>query len=115
YNKFELIIIDDGSTDKSVEKVKVIKDPRLKLIQQSNKGVSAARNQGIRSSMYEYIAFLDADDKWEPDFLKTIYTLIQKYQHAAMFATNYTFVRENGSIEEPKLNSNLPENTFAII
>lgn len=84
---FECIIIDDGSTDKSAEIVKEYTDPRICLIQQKNAGGSAARNRGIDAAQNEYIAFLDADDEWLPDFLKTISYLIAKYPDAGAYAT----------------------------
>lgn len=91
YQDFEIVIVDDGSTDRSVEKVKRILDPRIRLIHQSNAGVSAARNRGIEEAKGEYIAFLDADDEWKSDYLKTQYKLTQKYPECSVFACNYEF------------------------
>lgn len=61
-DSLELIIVDDGSTDDTVAKIKQLSDPRITLIQQANNGVSVARNRGIESAKGEFIAFLDADD-----------------------------------------------------
>ena len=66
FTDFEILIVNDGSSDDIVEWVSQITDPRVKLISQTNQGVSAARNMGIRKSQGEYIALLDADDLWEP-------------------------------------------------
>lgn len=65
FTNFEVLIINDGSSDSIVEWAADIIDPRVKLISQTNQGVSAARNTGIKKSKGEYIAFLDADDLWE--------------------------------------------------
>ena len=65
FSKFEVIVVDDGSSDNGVNAVKKIDDSRIKIITQKNQGVSAARNNGIKNAKYEYIAFLDADDLWK--------------------------------------------------
>ncbi|WP_175403734.1 glycosyltransferase family 2 protein [Caminibacter mediatlanticus] len=109
FQQFEIIIVNDGSTDRSVEKVKEIKDSRVRLINQENQGVSAARNRGIKEAKYDFIAFLDADDEWEKDYLKTIVTLIKKYPECKVFATNYKIVESNGNIRYPRING-LPKN-----
>lgn len=70
YQNFELIIVDDGSPDRSIEICQQFDDPRIKIIRQNNQGVSAARNNGIRQAQGEYIAFLDADDIWLPEKLE---------------------------------------------
>jgi len=73
---FEILVINDGSTDKSAEKVQqfIDENPQLKiqLIQQDNKGVSSARNRGLRLAKGEFIAFLDADDVWLPHKTKVM-------------------------------------------
>jgi beta-1,4-mannosyltransferase len=68
YQNFEIIVVDDASSDHSVESVRSISDPRLTVIcHDRNRGGSAARNTGIRASSGEYVAFLDSDDEWLPD------------------------------------------------
>jgi glycosyltransferase involved in cell wall biosynthesis len=69
FQDFEIIVVDDGSTDSTIEVLKGYGD-RLIVIRQENCGVSAARNTGIRSAQGEWIALLDSDDTWEPDKLK---------------------------------------------
>ncbi len=98
YQDFEIVIVNDGSTDYSVEEVAKVTDPRIRLIHQRNAGVSAARNRGIEEAKGEYIAFLDADDEWKPDYLKTQYELTQKYPECSIFACNYEFKDTQGKV-----------------
>lgn len=98
YTDYEVVIINDGSTDSSVAAVERISDPRVRLIHQQNAGVSAARNRGIAEARGEYIALLDADDKWKPDYLATIARLIDKYPECDVFATNYEFHNNKGKV-----------------
>ncbi len=70
YKNFELLIVDDGSPDRSIEICQQFTDPRVKILRQENRGVAAARNTGIRAAQGEYIAFLDADDLWVPHKLE---------------------------------------------
>lgn len=72
YSYWEMLIVDDGSKDDSAFIVKSYgeKDNRIRLIQQANAGSAAARNHGIRQAKGQYIALLDADDVWHPDFLE---------------------------------------------
>src|ERR1041385_1644883 len=82
---FELIVINDGSTDDGPDKVKGFSDKRIRLINQTNAGVSQARNKGVDLASYEYIAFLDADDWWDIHFLEEMKGLIEKYSEAALY------------------------------
>lgn len=86
---FELIIVDGGSTDGSLDIVARYTDPRITCFRQAGKGVSTARNQGVERARSELIAFLDADDEWYPDFLDTILKLRQDYPAAGMYGTGY--------------------------
>jgi glycosyltransferase involved in cell wall biosynthesis len=70
FSDFELIIVNDGSSDNVMAWASGLEDPRAKLISQENGGVSKARNTGIAQAQGQYIAFLDADDLWEPTKLK---------------------------------------------
>lgn len=65
----EVVVVNDGSTDATAEIVSRIDDPRVRVVNQSNRGLPAARNAGIRSSQGAYVAFLDSDDLLLPDFL----------------------------------------------
>ena len=103
FTDFQLIVVDDGSTDGGGELVKKIKDDRIKLIQQENQGVSAARNTGIAAANSELIVFLDADDYWKPGFLEEIIALRQKFPEAGIYATNYQTINLHG-IATPSFN-----------
>jgi glycosyltransferase involved in cell wall biosynthesis len=70
YPHFEVLIVDDGSPDRSIEICQQqFDDPRIKIIHQANRGLAGARNTGIRHAQGDYLAFLDSDDLWEPDKL----------------------------------------------
>ena len=69
FEDFEIVLVNDGSTDGSMEVAKQIQDPRMKIIEKENGGVSSARNRGILEAKYEWIAFLDGDDLWTKNHL----------------------------------------------
>ena len=86
---FEIIVVNDGSTDNGPMVVKAIGDPRIRLIHQENQGVAAARNRGIAESRYELMAFLDADDEWLYNFLEIIRRMVILYPDCGLYATRY--------------------------
>ena len=109
YQNFEIIVVNDCSTDNSFDIVKAVQDHRIKIIEHNeNKGVSASRNTGINAATHPYIAFLDADDQWDSTYLETIRNLVKEYPNESVFATHY---RENykGKFFVPK--SKLPSST----
>lgn len=106
YRDFELIIIDDGSTDNSAaicevffqtfnhslaHSINVNRSFVHSFIRQTNSGVAAARNRGVAESHGEFLCFLDADDWWEPTFLEEMSKLINEYTEAGIYATNYIY------------------------
>jgi len=102
YQDFEIIIIDDGSTDDSLDKVREFQDSRIRIIQQENQGVSAARNRGIKEANHDWIAFLDADDEWLPRFLEEINNLKINFPECQVAGTGY-FQVNNGEIQVNKI------------
>lgn len=107
FDDFEIIIVDDGSTDKSLEKVKTIQDERIKLFVQENSGASAARNYGVEKSQGEHIALLDADDVWEKNHLEEHYKSIQKFPEAALYCNAYKLKLAGGFTH--KATYNIPQ------
>lgn len=69
FRQFEVICVDDGCTDNTVDKVKQYQDARIRIVQQENRGLSGARNTGIQAARGIYVALLDADDAWAPEKL----------------------------------------------
>lgn len=98
FQDFEVVIVDDGSTDGSVAEVEKFEDLRIRVVHQQNAGVSAARNRGIDEATGELIAFLDADDEWKPEYLATQYHLYQKYPDCNTYACNYEFRNPEGVV-----------------
>lgn len=78
FSDFELLIVNDGSSDNIEEWAHAITDSRVNLISQENKGLSGARNAGILTAKGEYITFLDADDLWEPTKLEKQVDCLEK-------------------------------------
>lgn len=91
YQNFEIVVINDGSTDSSVDAVKAIKDERIRLIHQENQGVSAARNRGIKESKYEWVAFLDGDDLWESNHLEEIIKMMNTFPNEKVYVTSFEY------------------------
>lgn len=90
FQDFEIIIVDDGSTDNGLAKVKTIEDIRIKLFPTTNHGVSYARNYGIKKAKAEFIAFLDADDYWFSNHLETLKKMHNAFPRSGLYANAYS-------------------------
>lgn len=107
---FEIIIVNDGSTDNSLQLIRQnFNDKRIKIINQENAGVSAARNKGIQESQGDWISFLDGDDEWLPDYLKETQKAIRDYPKATIIMTgryvqNYASHKRYSNIPTKHLN-----------
>lgn len=94
YPDFEVIVVNDGSTDNSLSIVSSsfsdeIARGIIKVIDQPNQGVSVARNNGTLTAHSNFICFLDADDEWKPDFLHNMKSLIEDYPEAALYCLQH--------------------------
>lgn len=113
YCNYELIIVNDGSTDKSLSVLKNYNDMRIKVFNIKNSGVSFARNFGISKSRSNYICLLDADDEWQDGFLYEINRLINYDKDASIYVSRYQIVNENG--QKSLGNLSLPNDFFGKI
>jgi glycosyltransferase involved in cell wall biosynthesis len=97
YKTVELIVVDDGSTDDTALIAKKFGDS-VHLIRQTNRGLSGARNTGIRNAQGEIIALLDADDLWEPNFLEEMVSGLEKSPHAAGAYCGFQYINKDGNV-----------------
>ena len=87
FTDYEVIIVNDGSTDQSEAKILEFKDSRIQYYSKKNEGVAVARNFGIEKATADYICFLDADDFWHPNFLETMHRFTSEFPEQKVFAS----------------------------
>ena len=94
YRELEIILVDDGSTDSSLEKCRAweAKDPRIVVIVQENGGVSSARNAGIAAATGTFIGFADSDDSVEPEMFETLVTPMLQYEDIDISSCGFEYI-----------------------
>lgn len=102
YKEYEIIVVNDGSSDKTKEIVSNYNQENIKVFTQMNLGVSAARNKAIENSTQKYICFLDSDDKWCKNHLTTLAEMIKKYPEENLFITSQKTILLNQTAEDVK-------------
>ena len=100
----ELIVVDDGSTDATSHEIS-LRYPQVRLIQQSNRGVSAARNAGIKYANFDWIALLDSDDTWLPDKISSIRLAQSQQPEYLLFHSDEIWIRRGVRVNAMKKHS----------
>lgn len=98
YQPLEIVVIDDGSTDRSAEIVESLGSPLIRLIRQSNAGECAARNRAMSEARGEWFALLDADDEWKPEFLEEVAAMIEEWPDCGIYSTAFEIVSPTGRV-----------------
>lgn len=99
FTDFEVIVVNDGSTDKSLDVVKIFNDSRIRFIDKQNEGVSRTRNRGFKEASGEWLLFLDADDILENRTLEILSRQVTKYPECLAHTANYNTIYSNDKVE----------------
>ncbi len=115
YRDFELIIINDGSKDNSLNIVQNIDDSRIVIVDKPNGGVSSARNSGIMSAKNEYLAFLDGDDIWHSEHLNILISSVSRFDNDEIGGAGTTFYKSNSKqFDKSKLQTRFNSSTLLV-
>jgi glycosyltransferase involved in cell wall biosynthesis len=98
YADFELVLVDDGSTDRTAEILGSYSDPRVRVIRQANAGISAARNRGVAESRGSHVAFLDNDDLWLPEKLERQVAVLDRDPEIGLVYSDAFVMSEDGRL-----------------
>lgn len=98
YQPLEIVVVDDGSIDRSAEIVESLGSPLIRLIRQSNAGECAARNRAMSEARGEWFALLDADDEWKPEFLEEVAAMIEEWPDCGIYSTAFDIVSPTGRV-----------------
>ena len=105
FTDYEVIVINDGSTDESETIIKLLNDNRIQLFNQQNEGVSVARNLGIEKATGKLIAFMDADDYWFPKHLEELAALYHNFPNCGMYCSRYQIQTTAKHFQTPHYNA----------
>jgi glycosyltransferase involved in cell wall biosynthesis len=111
YPNYEVVVVDDGSTDDTCEVLKPYSG-HIRYVRQENLGAGAARNLGVSQARGEYVAFLDSDDMWEPEFLAATMEAFKKFPEARMVTTNFKVINAEGETVVAKIGKRSPNSFF---
>ena len=117
YSNLEILVVNDASTDDSLEVIKTYSDSRIKIINnKTNQGLSESRNIGIKNSKGELIALLDADDTWAINYLSIINELFQKFPNQVIYGTDFLEIfSKKGAFRTQKNINETDDNTFVLV
>jgi len=99
---FEVVVVNDGCTDASLAKVKEMNDPRIRIVDKPNGGVSSARNRGVQEAKYDWIALLDGDDLWKQNHLQEFLKMTELFPCEKVFATSFEFSDKSDTFRHPR-------------